>query len=193
MLKRYLITLGAPTTSGGRVISAHHFRTINGVKVAVEGDWLECPQCHSKGVIKPAGPRLTELCNGKQVALHDDLCICKCSPPPRLIADQILVCQVIDVEWHADEVAKKLATVQADTTTSQTSPAPKDELPLLLLDPETQEPCKHRPYKLQLKDEVIEGTTDEHGATRPLSASERASVLTWHVDDETSSASPRSR
>jgi uncharacterized Zn-binding protein involved in type VI secretion len=188
MLKRYLITLGAATTSGGRVISAHDFRTINGVRVAVEGDWLECPQCRSKGVIKPDGPRLTDLCNGKQVALHDDLCICKCSPPTRLIANQTFASQSIDVQWHADEVARKVATVQADTTTSQTSPAPKDELPFLLLEPGTLEPYKHRPYKLQLKDQVIEGTTDEHGATRPLSASERASVLTWGVEDEINTA-----
>jgi uncharacterized Zn-binding protein involved in type VI secretion len=185
MLARYLITLGAPITTGGKVISAHHFRTINGVKVAMEGDWVQCNACGSKGVIKPDGPRLTELANGKQVALHDDLCICKCNPPPRLIASQTLVFQSIDVEWHAAAVAEKLATVLADTSTSQRSPIPTDALPLLLLRPGTQEPFKHRPYRLQLKDKVIEGTTDEHGATKPLDASERESVLTWYVDDET--------
>jgi hypothetical protein len=45
------------------------------------------------GVIQPDGPRLGERCNGKQVALHDDLCLCKCDPPPRLVANQALACQ----------------------------------------------------------------------------------------------------
>jgi uncharacterized Zn-binding protein involved in type VI secretion len=94
-MKRYLITLGAPTTAGGKVTSAHHFRKIDGVQVAVEGDKVWCPQCNSEGVIKPDGPRLTELVNGKQVALQDDLCICKCSPPPRLTATQTSVSQSI--------------------------------------------------------------------------------------------------
>lgn len=94
MLKRYLVTLGAATTNGGEVISASHFRRVNGVPVALEDDQVKCPKCHSVGVIKPDGPRLSERVKGRQVALHDDLCICHCSPPPRLVAAQKLVCQV---------------------------------------------------------------------------------------------------
>jgi uncharacterized Zn-binding protein involved in type VI secretion len=100
-VKRYLVTLGATTTAGGKVISTNSFRSINGVEVAVEDDQVSCPKCNSVGAIKPDGSRLSELCNGKQVALHDDLCICKCSPPPRLISNQTLACQSIDVEYHA--------------------------------------------------------------------------------------------
>lgn len=183
MLTRYLITLGATTTAGGKVISANSFRSIDGVKVAVEDDKVQCSACNSVGIIKPDGPRLSETCNGKEVALHDDLCLCKCNPPPRLIANQTFASQSIDADWHVAEVAKKVATVQAATASTQRSTVPKDELPLLLLDPDTQEPFKHRPYKLQLKDRVIEGTTDESGATRPLTASERASLTAWHVAD----------
>jgi hypothetical protein len=54
-----------------------------------------CPQCNSEGIIKPDGPRLTDLFYGKQVALHDDLCVCNCIPPPRLVATQTVVCQTI--------------------------------------------------------------------------------------------------
>jgi uncharacterized Zn-binding protein involved in type VI secretion len=98
VLKRYLITLGAPTTAGGKVTSAHHFMSINGVKVALEGDKVSCPNCNSEGIIKPDGPRLRELFNGKQVALNDDLCLCGCNPPPRLVAAQTSVCQSINAE-----------------------------------------------------------------------------------------------
>lgn len=93
MSQRYLITLGAGTTAGGKVTSASSARSVNGARVAVEGDQVQCPQCHSMGVIQPDGPRLGERCNGKQVALHDDLCLCKCDPPPRLVANQALACQ----------------------------------------------------------------------------------------------------
>lgn len=185
MLTRYLVTLGASTTAGGKVISAHHFRSINGVPVAREDDFVQCPECRSTGIIKPDGPRLRETCNGKQVALHDDLCICKCDPPPRLVANQTLVCQTIDAEWHATEVAKKVAAMQADSTTVQSVARPNDAVPLLLLYPGTEEPFRHRPYRLELPGKVIEGTTDEHGATRPLTADERKSITSWHITDET--------
>ena len=44
MLKRYLVTLGARTTAGGKVISANSYRSIDGVKVAVEDDEVSCPR-----------------------------------------------------------------------------------------------------------------------------------------------------
>jgi len=37
---------------------------------------------------------------------------------------------------------------------------------------------------VEVKDKVIEGTTNQNGATRPLTAAERAAVVRWHVDDE---------
>lgn len=184
MLTRCLITLGATTTAGGKVISANSFRSINGVGVAVEDDKVQCPKCKSVGIIKPDGPRLSETCNGKEVALSDDLCLCKCNPPPRLVANQTFASQSIDADWHAAEVAKVL-NVLADGANSKSSPVPPDDFPLLLIDPDTHEPFRHRPYKLQLEDKVIEGTTDESGATRPLSAAERVSLTAWHVIDAT--------
>lgn len=99
MVDRYLITLGAPTTAGGKVASGSRFRTINGLPVAREGDICWCPACLSEGVIEPDGPRLDESVDGRLVALHDDLCRCKCSPPPRLVAAQSVVCQSIDSDW----------------------------------------------------------------------------------------------
>jgi uncharacterized Zn-binding protein involved in type VI secretion len=184
-MKRYLITLGATTTAGGKVISANSFQSINGVSVAVEDDAVSCPKCNSVGVIKPDGQRLSDLCNGKQVALHDDLCICKCSPPPRLISNQTLASQSIDVEYHAAQAARAVTGIAASAASGK-APATTDDMPFLLLHPETREPFKHRHYRLELAGKVIEGTTDQHGATQPLSAAERAAVTAWHVDDLTS-------
>lgn len=100
MLQRYLITLGAATTAGGTVTSASSLRSIDAVRVALEGDKVWCPACGSEGVVKPDGPRLTELFDGKQVALNGDLCLCRCIPLPRLVAVQDQVCQSVNLEYY---------------------------------------------------------------------------------------------
>jgi hypothetical protein len=40
-------------------------------------------------------PRIPQRLNGKEVALSDDLCICSCSPPPKLVAEQTLKFQLL--------------------------------------------------------------------------------------------------
>jgi uncharacterized Zn-binding protein involved in type VI secretion len=182
MIKRYYITLGATTTARGKVITASSFMSINGVKASLDGDKVWCAQCNSDGYIALDGPRLSSTYNGKQYALNDDLCICKCSPPPRLVAAQSHSSQTIDAEWHA---AKAVATAETagNLNTIQSRASGADGMPLVLLDPDTQAPFKQRPYRLELRDKVIEGTTDQNGATRLLTSAERASVITWHVGE----------
>lgn len=188
MLERFYITLGAMTMAGGKVTTANPYRTINDIPVAYEGDQVACPKCNSVGVIKPNGPRLSDTCDGKEVALSDDLCICKCSPPPRLLAAQDFACQMIDVDWHVAETVAAATAAELANLARAASAAEPDAIAILLRDPETNDPFKHRPYRLQLTNSVIEGTTDHNGATRPLSPSERASLISWHVDDVTAQA-----
>lgn len=102
MVTRYHITAGASTTAGGKVMSGSASRSINGARIACVGDPVSCPGCHSTGLIEPDGPRLSDRFDGRQMALSDDLCRCKCNPPPRLVANQVLLKQIID----ADRVAE---------------------------------------------------------------------------------------
>lgn len=95
-MRRYHITLGAPTTAGGKVASASSHGSINGVRIALEGDLVICPGCKTTGKIVCVGPRIPETWNGKKVALEDDLCVCGCTPPPKLRPSQSLRCQVIE-------------------------------------------------------------------------------------------------
>ncbi|OFA07239.1 PAAR domain-containing protein [Duganella phyllosphaerae] len=95
-MRRYHITLGATTTAGGKVISASSNGSINGKKIALEGDAIICPACKSSGKITCVGPRIPETWNGKKVALENDLCICGCALPPKLKPNQSLRCQVIE-------------------------------------------------------------------------------------------------
>ncbi|GAB3440875.1 PAAR domain-containing protein [Massilia solisilvae] len=187
-MERYHITLGASTTAGGKVTSAASDRTLNGARVAYAGDSVSCPKCNAEGVIEPDGPRISETLNGRQVALSDDICRCKCNPPPRLIANQTMLKQIIDGEWAAAKAGAAAETV-AKLNTGGTSAATKsDGVPLVLLDPKTEEPYRNRRYKLSLKDKVIEGTTDQNGVTKPLTLAQRAAIVRWHVEDEITGA-----
>jgi hypothetical protein len=59
---------------------------------------VSCPTCNSTGVIEPDGPRLGHRFNGRLMALSDDVCRCKCSPPPRLVANQTFSRQIVDAD-----------------------------------------------------------------------------------------------
>lgn len=185
---RYHITLDATTTAGGKVISATSHRSINGAKVAYAGDSVYCSRCKSEGVIEPDGPRISDTFNGRQVALSDDLCRCRCEPPPRLIANQTFSKQIIDGEWVAARVGAAAEEAAKLNTAGGGAVIKSDAVPLVLLDPDTQQAFKNRPYRLQLTDKVIEGQTDQNGATRPLTAVERASFVKWYVDGENTTA-----
>lgn len=52
------------------------------------GDDVWCPACQSMGKITPDQDRLSTKVNGRMPALNDDLCLCKCSPPPKLVHSQ---------------------------------------------------------------------------------------------------------
>lgn len=181
MLDRYFITLGAATTRGGKVTSSSRFRTIDAAPIAVAGDTCWCPACRSEGVIVPDGPRLEELIDGRLPALDGDLCACHCTPPPRLVATQNVMCQSVDVVWYA---AKLLAAAAAAAHANAAGLAADDAdtLPLVLVDPDTLAPIESGSYRLHLADGPVVDTLDQ-GRTRPLSAAERAGALAWRLDD----------
>jgi uncharacterized Zn-binding protein involved in type VI secretion len=183
MLKRYHITLGATTTAGGTVTSASSLMSIGDAKMALDGDEVSCAACNSKGIIKLDGPRRSEQFNSRQVALSDDLCICLCSPPPKLVNSQTQRYQFIDAASSMATAAPAAASQATSTLASPARTEVDDKAAIRLLQPATREPFRQRPYKLQLHDKIIKGTTDEEGFTQPLSSSERASLVAWHVDE----------
>lgn len=179
MIRRYFVLLGAKTDAGGTVKTASSSMFFNDLKFALEGDLIDCPACGSEGVIKCVPPRLDDTWEGKQLALGHDLCICKCSPPPRLIANQDFDCQIIDAK--ADAMSDPEAAKQIVNSQVPASAAEEDSIPLRLTDYTTKEPHRNRPYKLDLGGKLIEGVTDAEGFTKPLSATERASLAAWHI------------
>ena len=90
MVRRYDILKGDLTTKHGVVLGGSAVDSIDGRDQAYEGDPVRCPECKSVGRIVCVGPRLpSKGADGRESALSEDLCVCKCDPSPRIIASQI--------------------------------------------------------------------------------------------------------
>lgn len=98
-MRRNFIREGDKTTAGGVVIEGLLTDVIEGRGVAFNGALIACPACKSTGKIRNVGPRWPHtLPNGQQSALENDLCICKCKVPPKLVAGQIFSGMEFDSE-----------------------------------------------------------------------------------------------
>ena len=186
-MKRYHITLGAKTTAGGIVITASSSCSINGVAVAIEGDSIVCPTCRSKGVIQIFGPRIPESWNGKQVALQDDLCVCACPAPPRLVANQTLKYQSLGGggggENHSEADAANAASASRVTAQASALTEQAEQVALRFVDEFTQAPIASKRYRLELPECAIEGSTDTDGYTQPIAAADRTRLVAWQILD----------
>jgi uncharacterized Zn-binding protein involved in type VI secretion len=100
-MRRHNITVEAKTTVGGTVRTGYKPLKINGLPLAREGDEVYCPECDSTGHIACEGPRRNEMLGDRRAALEDDLCLCKCDPPPRLKANQTIKYHTIDTGYAA--------------------------------------------------------------------------------------------
>ncbi|GLU35115.1 PAAR domain-containing protein [Trinickia caryophylli] len=88
-MRRYDIAKGDTTTAGGVVQGGDGNDLIGGRAQAYERDPVWCPVCEKTGVIVCDGPRIRSTGpDGRQAALSDDLCVCQCPTPPKLVASQ---------------------------------------------------------------------------------------------------------
>jgi uncharacterized Zn-binding protein involved in type VI secretion len=89
MTRRYDIVKGDLTTAGGIVEHGDGTDMLGDREQAYEDDPVSCPACNSMGRIVCVGPRQSMTRpGGREVALSDDLCVCRCNPSPRLLASQ---------------------------------------------------------------------------------------------------------
>lgn len=165
-MRRYIITLGAATTSGGKVLSASSDGIIDGATIALQGDLVSCPACGSTGKIVCIGPRIPETLNGKNLALDNDLCNCRCTPLPRLLTQQSLRCQVIRDSGHALSLCH-------DSSLHERAPAivgPAYSARFVLIDDEHGTPLPRREYAVVRANGKLEfGVANESGHTHLLS------------------------
>lgn len=165
-MKRYTISLGATTTSGGKVTSASSSGRINGALIALEGDAIFCPACKSTGKIVCVEPRIPVQWNGKKVALEEDYCACGCVPPPRLVPNQSLRCQYLG---SGSDECSSVARQSAMPYAGDAKPSFDDKF--ILFDADTGETLSIVEYAIKRASGNVEfGTTDHLGHTHLLSA-----------------------
>lgn len=170
-MRRYVITLGAPTSSGGSVISAASNSKIDGAAIALEGDLVTCPMCKTAGKIQCVGPRIPETWNGRNVALENDLCLCLCATAPRLVARQTLRCQVIKDTGRALSNPGQVAAVRGASHHGYTER-------FRLVDEHDGSPLAQREYAVVRASGQLEfGTSDALGLTHALSSTAQAETV----------------
>ena len=85
-MSKAIITVGATTSHGGKVIQGSSTSTINGIAIACVGDKVTCPQKGHRGVTTIITGDSALLINGRAVARHGDKTACGAT----LIANQSL-------------------------------------------------------------------------------------------------------
>ena len=89
-MKRRFIRKSDKTDRNGVVEDGIENSSFQGQLLAYLGGRVQCPACGAEGVIISDGSPRTMTVRGKQVALENDLCQCKCEPLPKLVASQAL-------------------------------------------------------------------------------------------------------
>ena len=89
-MNRRFIRKGDKTDRDGVVKDGIGNSSLQGQPLAYLGAPVDCPACGAESVIITGGSPRTMTVMGKQVALENDLCQCKCDPLPKLIASQAL-------------------------------------------------------------------------------------------------------
>lgn len=167
--------VGDKTTADGVVTQGEAASTAGGKPLAYHEGKVSCRACKSEGYIRNVGPYRPMTLMGKQVALENDLCICKCNPPPKLVASQ--------KNAFMDFDSAELATMGYTPQGRYIGDASYDQH-FLLKDERTGRPLRDTPYKIITDDgDEIEGRTDESGHTEKVYA-DSAVNATIHVFEE---------
>ncbi|KAF1034906.1 MAG: hypothetical protein GAK33_05129 [Burkholderia lata] len=176
-MKRYFVRIGDQTTAGGTVEQGEDSYTHDGKAVAYAGANINCPACGTIGKIENIPPHHTMLLMGKQIALDSDICVCKCTPPPRLLASQNTAFMSFEgiepaqVELRSDEWALN-TTTQSGRFDDQ----------FKLFDAGTGMPLANKEYAiLRTNGSVEHGTTDRNGCTHLLSSTTESETVHIYI------------
>jgi uncharacterized Zn-binding protein involved in type VI secretion len=87
-VQRFLLKKGDKSTAGGVVLEGEERCMHHGTALTYIGAKVYCHTCKTAGFIVAKGPRWPDHMMGKEQALEGDICVCKCDPPPVMIASQ---------------------------------------------------------------------------------------------------------
>lgn len=176
-MRRHYVKQWDLTTARGVILEGMSLMKHQGTAIAFLGARVRCPACKSEGYIAPDGPRRPDNIGGQHAALEGDLCICKCSPPPRMIASQKTAYQTLSTE---DSAAMRLAPDQPATSSE---PEPEQFDDRYVLRGTSGRPLTNVAYAIEHADGTIErGTTDAAGQTHLLRKTAEAACVRIYVE-----------
>ncbi|MBB3003902.1 MAG: PAAR domain-containing protein [Paraburkholderia tropica] len=174
-MKRYLLRQGDKSTAGGVILEGVENWTHHGIPVAFIGAQVWCEGCQSNGYIESVGPHHPATMLGKQQALEDDICICKCSPPPVFHASQASASHIWEDEWGEMGYGASLAALL------ERQRATHDER--FKLCDRAGNPLADTYYTVRLPSgATVKGVTDSNGYTAryPTDGARRIAVYAGH-------------
>lgn len=157
-MKRCHIKQGDKTTAGGDVLegipNTYHYDAL----LSFVGAKIYCPTCKSQGFIDADGPRFPDDFMGRRPALENDICVCKCETPPRLLASQGDMYE----EYSAADLAGMgfapnglpLQKVNSNSTHAQR---------IFVCDSTTGQPLVHQDFVVNVEGDWRTGRTDSDG------------------------------
>lgn len=182
MTVRYYILEGDTTTAGGVVQQTANTLSfkVYGKEQSYIGDDVWCPACQSMGKIIPDQDRLSTKVNGRIPALNDDLCLCKCNPPPKLINSQTSFKEIIDDNRFAEyqqakeQYRQSFAGFAIEEMSTYT---------LLVLVDDFSNPLKNCFYSIKFDDgEILSGHTDDDGRTQEFLVNKTISNIRYQIN-----------
>lgn len=181
MTVRYYILEGDTTTAGGivqKTTNTPSFK-VYGKEQSYIGDDVWCPACQSMGKIIPDQDRLSTKVNGRMPALNDDLCLCKCTPPPKLVHSQMSFKEIID----DSRIAKHCQTPEQQHRQAKLQNKEAEYHTLLILVDTLNNPLKNCFYSIKFENgELLSGYTDDSGRTQEFLANKTISNIRYQIN-----------
>lgn len=161
------ITLGSPTTGGGKIISAQSSFLIDGKAIACVGDKATCPKHKCVASIVAGDNHM--LVMGKPAAQHNSplSCGCKC------IGDQHLA---VGDNGGGSGLASKFGSSAAVNSGFVQDNSKQYGHQFQLKDELTDEPLANICYEIIKNGEAIHGTTDENGFTELITGNSAENI-----------------
>ena len=187
MYRRPFIREGDSLTPGGGSVQPKPQpfpMTYDGKLACFEGDPVYCNTCNSWGVTQCVPPyRPHTGPDGRQVSLDGDLCLCKCSPPPRLKASGSDMTMSFDGAAIAGMAGAEGWLAHAGHTSVPVTAKAFNDF-FRLVDDETGDPFAYCRYVAVRADGQKEfGETDAQGYTHLLSNTSQAEMIRIALGD----------
>jgi uncharacterized Zn-binding protein involved in type VI secretion len=168
-LKRSYLKVGDKSSVSGTVVEGIPDTTHHGTELTFVGAAVACPACKTVGHIVAKGPRWPGSMMGKEPALEGDICVCKCDPPPTMLASQSDMFE----SFESHQLASMGYTDTGDPI-EHASKAYDQHFRIINSD---GEPVEGLPYLLKSSDgTTVQGVTLANGKTELLSANDAHEV-----------------